>query len=91
MTFVQVIGMFDDPAALERAESALIEARLATGATIRVEPEELVEDLHPPRPDRGLWERLRDLLPGESDETSGQYAQGVRRGSWLLVARVPEE
>jgi hypothetical protein len=91
MAIVKVIAMFDDRAALQAVKRRLIDAGLATEATLRVEPEELSEDLHGPRPMMSFWERLKDLLPGHDERELGAYAEGVRRGSYLLVVVVPEE
>jgi hypothetical protein len=91
MAVVKVVAMFDDPALLERARSRLIKVGIATDAMMRVEPEKFSEDIHGPRPMRSVWERLKELLPGHSDEEAGQYAEGVRRGSEILVVNVPEE
>src|SRR5690349_9258012 len=90
MAFIQVIGMFDDAANLQHASEALIQSGLATPSTMRVEPEQLVEDLHPPRVLNWV-ERLKDLLPFETQESREAYAQGLARGRQLLVVTVPEE
>jgi hypothetical protein len=91
MAFIQVIGMFDDPGALERAKSALVRAGLATEGTMRIEPERLVAELHPLPQSEGLWERLERWLKGAPDGGADIYAEGVRRGSTLLVVTVPDE
>ena len=93
MAYVQVIGVFDQRDALEHARRAILEEGLATPATIRVDPEEFVEELNPPRPNRSIWERIKDLFAGhdDSDETVGTYAESVRRGSSILVVTAPEE
>ena len=91
MAIVKVIALFDDPAALQAAKRRLIDSGLATEATLRVEPDELSEDLRGPRPLLSFWERLKTLLPVHSERELGAYAEGVRRGSYLLVVAVPEE
>lgn len=91
MAIVKIIALFDDRANLETAKRRLIDAGLATEATLRVEPDELSADLNPPRPAPSFWERLKKLLPGHDDRELGEYAEGVHRGSYLLVAVVPEE
>jgi hypothetical protein len=89
MAFINIVAMYDDPAALQRAKGRLKCEGLATEATMRIEQEELVEDLHPPKA-RGVWERLKGLF-GLSGEEAGYYAEGVRRGSQLLVVTVEEQ
>ena len=91
MAIVKVIAMFDDRAALQAAKRRLIDARLATEATLRAEPDKLSQDRHGPRPMMSFWERLKDLLPGHDERELGAYAESVRRGSYLLVVVVPEE
>jgi hypothetical protein len=89
MAFIKVVGMYDDPAALARAKERLKREGLANEATMRVEPEELVEDLHPPK-HVSVWEKLKRLFSGD-DEQTGYYAEGVRRGSQLLVVTAEEK
>ena len=89
MAIVKVIGMFDDRASLERARAAIIAGGLALEEDIRIEPDPLDVDATPSRP-RRIWQRLKKLLTGYSDEDIGAYAEGVRRGSLLLVVTVPE-
>jgi hypothetical protein len=92
MAFIQVVGMFDDPADLERAKVALMDAGVATEGTMRVEPEHLVAELHPlPPPPKGVLDRLKLLLNPGRDKEAEAYAEGARRGSVLLVVTVPEE
>jgi len=84
MAFIQVVGMFDDREGLKRARSALIESGLATSDAVRVEPNlEADDDSRHPR--KGLWQRLRNLLKHEPDKNIDAYAEGIRRGSRLLV------
>ena len=91
MAFIQVVGMFDNPASLQRARSAVVGAGLATDADIRVEPEVTSEQPHSPASLSDIWRRLKKLVKGESDEQIGIYAEGVRRGSLLLVVTVDEK
>ncbi len=90
MAIIQVVAMFDDRESLKRARSALIESGLATPDAVRVEPNLDAED-DVRRPRKGLWERLRKLLKHQSDEDVHAYAEGIRRGSWILVVMAPEE
>jgi uncharacterized protein (TIGR02271 family) len=41
-----------------------------------------------PDEDRGFWDSLKDAFMPEEDRHT--YAEGIRRGSYLLTARVPE-
>ena len=91
MASIQVVGMFDNPASLQRARSALVDAGLATDDDIRVEPEVTSEQLDSHASLSDIWRRLKKLLKGESDEQIGIYAEGVRRGSLLLVVTVDEK
>ena len=58
---------------------------LATDDTIRVEPAGAVEEWHPQRTQR-VWKRL-GADPTLTDEDAAQFAEGVRRGSQLLVVK----
>jgi hypothetical protein len=79
MTYVKVIGTFEDAAAANDARSALIAANLADDGTMWTEPERMDIDLHPPRsdaPDRGrtlLIATVRDeLAPAVRDVMAGR-------------------
>jgi hypothetical protein len=86
MAHVQVVGLFDDPAAAARARSALIDARLADEGTMWIEPEYLNQDLHPPPPEPGLWQRLKEFIPGDDGDDTAARGRRV-----LLVVTTPEE
>jgi hypothetical protein len=82
--------MFDDPAALQKARSAVIDAGLATPAAMAIEPDSPLEEIS----DElllALVDRLKQLLPSESEDARGAYAEAVRRGGQLLIVTVPEE
>jgi hypothetical protein len=89
MAFIKVVGMFDDRESLERARRAIIDRGLALEEDIRVEPDPLGADATPSKPPH-IWQRLKNLLTGHSDQDIGAYAEGVRRGSLLLVVTIPE-
>ena len=91
MAIIKVVGLFDDPAALERARTALIEAGLAGEDMIRIEPEKPGQEVQRDREHKGLLRRLKALLAGHPEDDVRAYAEGVRRGSMLLVVAVPEE
>jgi hypothetical protein len=91
MAIIKIVGLFDDPAALERARAALVEAGVAGENMIRVEPEKPGRDVQQHREHRGILHRLKELLTGHSDDDVRAYAEGVRRGGLLLVVSVPEE
>lgn len=60
MPLGKVIEMFERPMSVNAAMHAPRETRLATGATMRVEPEYLVEELHPLQwPARDTWGKRR--------------------------------
>jgi hypothetical protein len=83
MSYILVIGMFDDLAALEETQREVVQANLASAGAMRVEPDAL----------RVLnrIERLKDLLPLETEESHRHYAEGMQRGSQLLIVTVPQE
>jgi hypothetical protein len=79
MTYVKVIGTFEDTAAANDARAALIAANLADDGTMWTEPERMDIDLHPPRsnaPDRGrtlLIATVRDeLAPAVANVMAGR-------------------
>jgi len=90
MVVIKVVAMFDDRAALLRAREELIRSRLATDETIRTEPDVLGELAQPP-PSRTGWERLLGFFDTEADHDVSAYAEGLRRGSVLLVVETPNE
>ena len=93
MTYVKVIGTYDDPAAANDARAALIAANLANDGTMWTERERLSADLHPPRyqtRDRGrtlLVATVRDELaaavgdlmqrPTDADVTEYRHRQSA--------------
>ena len=89
MPYRKVIGVFDDHASLERAAAELRARRLVTGGTLRVDPEILVEDLHPPeaRPRKNLLERFKTWWIGEDEEADSLDLQGGRSLLVLLVCQ----
>jgi hypothetical protein len=92
MAFVQVIGMFDDRAALEGARSEVISAGLATAAATQVEPEDPSDPAERAREKiEDLLERLAKTLPNASSAMRQACADFVRRGGQLLIVTVPEE
>jgi hypothetical protein len=101
MTYVKVIGTYDDPAAANDARAALIAADLATDGTMWIEPERLSADLHPPHQevrDRGrvlLIATVRDeLAPAARDvmrERSDADVAGYRGEQRACLARDERE
>ena len=90
MVVIKVVAMFDDQAVLLRAREELIRSGLATSETIRTEPDVLGEAAEPSSPPTG-WERLLSFFDTEADHDVSAYAEGLRRGSALLVVETPTE
>jgi hypothetical protein len=89
MAFIKVVGLFDDEAALRRARADLIASGLATEATLRVEPEELEEDLQPhSRRPRSFRERLKELFGVDPD---GDVSRDRPRRMLLVVTALQEQ
>jgi uncharacterized protein (TIGR02271 family) len=90
-----VTAMFDTRAAAESAAAALMRelsldraaVRLHGGDTEFNDATAVVADAEG-ESDRGLWGALRDLFVPDEDRTT--YAEGLRRGSWLVSAEVDE-
>src|SRR4051812_43382365 len=91
MAFVQVVGLFDTYDDLARARSAIKEAGLADDASMHTEPDPPEAPRHPSQPNKGIWDRLKRLLKLEPDDQLEAYAEGVRRGGYLLVVTVSKE
>jgi osmotically-inducible protein OsmY len=89
VAFAKVIEMFDDLASVRLAKQELIETGVATGGTLRIEPEYLVEDLHPlgSRPHARLWEQIKGWFEGTSNGADSTSNEGLL----LLVATIPEK
>jgi hypothetical protein len=92
MSFAKVIEMFDNSRPAKAAVHALLETRVATGATLRIEPEYLVEELHPldSQSHKRLRDRLREWFSRDSDDDFGRYGQTYPFDRVLLVATIPE-
>lgn len=90
MVIIKVVAMFDDREALGNARARLLDCGLATEASIRTEPEMLAEPEQNPLPVTG-WERLTSLFDTDADHDVSAYAEGLRRGSALLVVETPTE
>lgn len=90
MAFAKVIEMFERPKSVKAAMRALLETRVATGATLRVEPEYLIEELHPLDSHKHLRDWLKEWFESTSDEDFTRYRQVCPVGRLLLVATVLE-
>lgn len=90
MVIIKVVAMFDDRAVLLRAREELMRSGLANADTLRTEPDFLSEEGDVPASRTG-WERLRDFFDTEADHDVSAYAEGLRRGSALLVVETPTE
>jgi hypothetical protein len=90
MVVIKVVAMFDDEAALLRAREELLRAGLATPETLTNEPDLLSEEATAPSSPTG-WERLTAFFDAETGHDVSAYAEGLRRGSALLVVETPNE
>ena len=91
MIVIKVVAMFDDRAVLQHAKDELIRSDLATADSAWAEPELIDEAAEQPPALRTGWERLRDFFDTEADHDVSAYAEGLRRGSVLLVVETPSE
>ncbi|MFN2425251.1 MAG: hypothetical protein ABR587_02245 [Candidatus Binatia bacterium] len=90
MVIIRVVAMFDDPAVLLRAKEELVRAGLATEEAMHTEPSSLPEHSETVPAPTG-WERLLAFFDTEADHDVSAYAEGLRRGSALLVVETPTE
>lgn len=93
MVIIKVVAMFDDRHALQRAREDLIASGLATEETTWIERGVLGEEGSAPADSRTVWERLSEFFGSGSDDGNeydvSAYAEGIRRGSALLVVETP--
>ena len=85
MPFVNVIGLFDNPGAVERAESALFDAGLASNELMHVEPDPPLRDSQ----NAGLLERVKQDLEEPSTDLADIFPEDVPPGTLVLLATVP--
>lgn len=90
MVVIKVVAMFDDRAVLLRARESLMRAGLADADTMHTEPD-FVSDERALSSSPSGWERLRAFFDTEADHEVSAYAEGLRRGSALLVVETPTE
>lgn len=88
MVIIKVVAMFDDRLAIEKATGDLLRAGLASRETLHTEPS--LEEPEVPTSPTG-WERLQSMFDTEADHDVSTYAEGLRRGSALLVVETPNE
>jgi hypothetical protein len=86
MAFIKVIEAFDKADDAVHAESALIASRITPAASIRIEPERLMEELHPLPPSNGLWDRIKLLF-----EDPPEIVPDHGHDRLFLIALVPEQ
>lgn len=91
MIVIKVVAMFDDRTLLEKAKHELIRLDLATAESAWAEPGLGDEAIESSPMSRTGWERIRDFLDTEADHDVSAYAEGLRRGSFLLVVETPSE
>lgn len=90
MVVIKVVAMFDDQAALQRAREELLRTGLATAETLTIEPDLVAQEAPSPSSPTG-WERLMAFFDAETGHDVSVYAEGLRRGSALLVVETPNE
>ena len=90
MTDRTLTAMYDTRGAAETAHDQLIELGVAVDAVaIRgVEGGETAASSTTAAEDRGFWASLSDLFMPDEDRHT--YAEGLKRGGYLLSARVPD-
>lgn len=91
MIVIKVVAMFDDRTLLRNAKDELIRLNLATAESAWAEPGLDDEAIAPSPSSRTGWERIRDFLDTEADHDISAYAEGLRRGSVLLVVETRSE
>jgi len=82
-------AMFDNRTAAEKAISELVSAGIPRGDINLVEGGSNAAATGGSRNDTGFWETLKDLFLPEEDRYS--YAEGLRRGGYLLTVRVNDD
>jgi uncharacterized protein (TIGR02271 family) len=82
-------AMFDNRIAAEKAISELVRAGIPRGDINLVEGGSNAAAAGGSRNDAGFWETLKDLFLPEEDRYS--YAEGLRRGGYLLTVRVNDD
>src|SRR3954468_9544823 len=83
-------AMYDDRSAAEAARDQLVALGIpSAGVTIRGTGAGTTATTAPTADeDKGFWDSLADLFAPEEDRST--YAEGLRRGGYLLSARVPD-
>jgi uncharacterized protein (TIGR02271 family) len=82
-------AMFDNKPAAEKAIADLVAAGIPRGDINLVEGGSNAAAAGGSRNDTGFWESLKDIFLPEEDRYS--YAEGLRRGGYLLSVRVNED
>jgi stress response protein YsnF len=81
-----ITAMFDSQS---KAEDAAQQLRTSVGADPRIIDKTSGSSGSGSGEGRSFWDELKDLFVADEDRPS--YEEGVRRGSFLLCAKVPEE
>lgn len=87
MTERMLTAMYDTPGAAESARNDLI-ARGIADTDITVRGTGASASGAPVGDDRSFWEELKDLFVPDEDRYT--YAEGMKRGGYVLTVRVPE-
>ncbi|HXC52436.1 MAG TPA: hypothetical protein VN634_16255 [Candidatus Limnocylindrales bacterium] len=90
MVVIKVVAMFDDPSQIETAKAELLRSGLATEESVWVELD-AGDDAETPSSVRSAWERLKEHVAPDDEHDASAYAEGLRRGSALLVVETPTE
>jgi uncharacterized protein (TIGR02271 family) len=88
MSIRTITAMFDSADAAERARVRLVEVGLPSDS-VQVINQGATGD-GAGSDDKGMWESIKDFFTGDADE-GATYEEGIRRGGYLLTARVEEQ
>lgn len=85
MVAIKVVGLFDDPSALENAREELLRRDLAKTDGVWTEHAQSRDALPDDGESASFWERLKSIFESDDEHDVGAYAESIRRGGALLV------
>jgi uncharacterized protein (TIGR02271 family) len=88
MSITTITAMFDSAEDASRARDRLLELGLPSDAVQMVHEGSMGEPGD--SDEKGLWESIKDFFTGDDSERAA-YEEGIRRGGYLLTARVEDE
>lgn len=92
MTTRTITAVYDSEAEARQARERLVRAGLDDD-DVRIVSHRLGSSTAstdaPPAEDKGVWESIKDFFVGDEDRS--MYSEGLRRGGYLLTARVDDE